>query len=406
MAHSKGFDHLIVGAGVAAAAAAKAIRERDPSASIGIVGREPDGPYYRPNLSKSLWFDDSTSLDDGWLLGDDDGIELITGVAATRLHPQTQVVSLSNAEQIGYEQLLLATGASPRTLPTLPPGDRVFYYRTVDDYQRLREVARPGSKAVVVGGGYIGAELAAALASNDVAVTLVIPTRTVQSNLFPPDLAKRVTETFRSRGVTVKAGARVMSGTATDGGVRLLTEAGATLTADYVVFGIGVTPNIKLAECAGLKTDGGIVVDEYLSTSVPGIWAAGDVAHYPDALLEMRRVEHVDNAEHQGARAGRNMVAATRRRTLKPYTYTPIFWSDLFDYGYEAVGEIDSSYATVEDFTPDLSSGVIYYLLDGHVRGVLLWNVWDATDKAKKLIGDTSARSIRASELKGRIPLG
>ena len=127
MTHSKGFDHLIVGAGVAAAAAAKAIRERDPSASIGIVGREPDGPYYRPNLSKSLWFDDSTSLDDGWLLGDDVGAELITGVEATRLHPQSQAVSLSNAEQICYEQLLLATGASPRTLPTLPPGDRVFY---------------------------------------------------------------------------------------------------------------------------------------------------------------------------------------------------------------------------------------------------------------------------------------
>lgn len=399
------YDHLIVGAGVAAASAAKAIRTADPDATIGIIGRDHDAPFYRPNLSKDLWLKDDAHLDDGWLLDHATGAELITGVEVTRIHPQSRSVSLANASRLEYGQLLLATGAQPRTLESLPPGERVFYYRTVDDYRRLRQLAQPDTTAVVVGGGYIGAELAAALASNDVRVTLVVPTRTIQQNLFPPDLARLVTEDFKAHGVTIKAGARVMSGAASPGGVLLNTEAGEELVADMAVLGLGVKPEIRLAECAGLKTDDGIIVDEHLATSVDGIWAAGDVVHYPDALLEMRRVEHVDNAEHQGELAGRNMVAAAHRRKLRPYDYTPIFWSDLFEHGYEAVGEIDSSYATVEDFSDDLTSGVVYYLLDGHVRGVLLWNVWDATDKAKKLIGDTSARSITARELKGRIPL-
>lgn len=399
------FDHLIIGAGVAAASAANAIRAADPQASVGIVGREPDAPYYRPHLSKGLWVDPELNLGDGWLLRDP-SVTLMTGVEATRLHPQTRTVSLSDANPVTYGSLLLATGASPRTLGDLPPGARTIYLRTVEDYRRLREAAPPGATAVVVGGGYLGAEVSAALTTCGVQVTLLIPGHKVQEKLFPADLATMVTERFRAQGITVRTGAKVVGGSTTPAGVTLHLQGGGKVSADVAVLGLGVTPNISLASAAGVKSDGGIVVNETLATSARGIWAAGDVAHYPDSLLEMRRVEHVDNAEQQGAVAGRNMVAVAAGERPEAYEHSPMFFSDLFDDGYEAVGELDSSYPTVEDFSADLTRGVVYYLRDGHVRGVLLWNVWDQTEAAREVIGETSARSVRSSELKGRIPLG
>src|SRR5699024_10436928 len=162
-----------------------------------------------------------------------------------------------------------------------------------------------------------------------------------------------------------------------------------------------------VARAAGMAAADGIVVDRRLATSAPHVWAAGDVARYEDAPLGERRLEHDDHAEHSGALAGRSMVV-DRTGTGDPesYTYTPIFWSDLFDDGYEAVGVLDSSLETVEDFTDDGSAGVVYYLDGGRVRGVLLWNVWDSTDAAKQIIKQSMAQPMGASDLRGRISPG
>ncbi|SMY11192.1 NAD(P)/FAD-dependent oxidoreductase [Brevibacterium jeotgali] len=404
-AHSA-FDYVIVGAGVAAASAATAIRAHDADGTLAILGREPDGPYYRPDLSKTLWLDDTAQLDDGWLLDGEAGAELRTGASVTAIDTTAQTLTLADTSTIGYGHLLLATGSQPRELD-LPASDRIVYLRTVEDYRHLRDRAKPGSRAVVVGGGYIGAEIASALAQNDVAVTMLMRGAAVQGHMFPARLADAVTQTYRDRGVTVVGESTAYGVSDHDDHLIVADAAGDTHTAEVVVVGVGVAPNDQVARQAGITVDDGIIVDRRLATNAPHVWAAGDVARYEDALLGDRRVEHVDNAEHMGAVAGRNMaVARTRTGDAESYTYTPIFWSDLFDHGYEAVGELDAALETVEDFTDDGGAGVVYYLDAGQVRGVLLWNVWDSTDTAKQVIEQSTAEPLDAAELQGRISLG
>ncbi|WP_035282131.1 NAD(P)/FAD-dependent oxidoreductase [Brevibacterium album] len=399
------FDYVIAGAGVAAASAATAIREADPDGTIALIGREDDGPFYRPDLSKTLWLDPDAKLDSGWLLEDEVGAELLTGTSVTAVDTEAHTLTLSDTRTLGYGQLLLATGAEPRSLD-LPESPRILTYRTVADYRRLRELAAPGARIVVVGGGYIGAEVSAALNQNGASVTLIMPGTAIQESMFPEALARMVTDAYRERGVELVTGTRATGAEATGETVTVTTGRGGAHTAEAVVVGAGVIPNDQVARLAGITVDDGIVVDAHLATSAPDVWAAGDVARYPDALLGVRRVEHVDNAEHQGATAGRNMAAArTGRGTVEAYAYTPIFWSDLFDYGYEAVGELSARLDTTEDFTDDHSAGIVYYSQEDHVRGALLWNVWDSTDRAKALIAQTAAEPKSGEELRGSIAL-
>lgn len=395
------YQYLIIGAGVAAANAAKGIRAVDADGSIGILGAEGDPPVYRPDLSKTLWLDQDAELDNSELLDDTQNLQLRTGVEVDRIEPDQHRVSLADGSQLDYRKLLIATGASPNTT-SLPAGPRVVYYRTVADYRRLHELAKPGTEVVVVGGGYIGSEMASALAQNDVKVTMVIEGGIVQAAMFPPDLAKVVTKAFTEHGVRIVDGV-CTGGEATADGVRLELKDGQTLEADAAAIGIGVKPRVQLAEQAGLKIDNGIVVDAQLQTSAADVYAAGDVANYPDKLLGRRRVEHVDNAEKMGEVAGRNMAGED-----EAYQNTPFFWSDLFDYGYEAVGETSTRHTMVEDWKGDsLDTGVVYYLDGGSVRGVLLWNVWDSVPKALELIEQTATDPVKDPDsLKGRIPLG
>lgn len=404
MAEQDRYDYAIIGAGVAAASAAAAIREKDADGSIAIIGREPDGPVYRPALSKDLWVDGEASLEDNWLLDDGIGAVFLPSISVTAIDTAAHALTLSDASQVGYSRLLIATGAEPRTID-LPDSARVVYYRTAQDYRRLREFAKPGSSAVVVGGGYIGSELAAALSLNDVAVTLIVPGKQVLQQMFPTIVLDEIERALREHGVTLVTGARVTGGAVHGDSVTVTTEAGESYSGDVVVAGLGVVPNDQVTRQAGLEVGNGIVVDERLATSAPDVWAAGDVASYPDALLGVRRVEHVDNAEHQGTTAGHNMAAAAAGKDEETYTYTPIFWSDIYDFGYEAVGTLDASLEMVEDFTSDHSAGVVYYVDGGHVRGVLLWNVWDSTPKAKEVIEQSAQETLSAEQLKGRIPL-
>jgi NADPH-dependent 2,4-dienoyl-CoA reductase/sulfur reductase-like enzyme len=398
------YDYVIVGAGVAAASAVKGIRSHDGSGRIAVLGSEPDKPVYRPVLTKDLWLKDDETLEGSSLAGDldaDDAVDLVTDTTVTEVDPGAHVVRLADGSTVGYGKLLLATGAEPRVLG-IDPGPRVIYYRTAADYQRLRAVATEGSHVAVIGGGYIGSEITSALVQNGVQVTLVLDLEDVQEQMFPRALAATLTKAFADRGVTVLHGS-VEGGQEEDGGVRIRLDDGTSLTADAAVVGVGVLPRTGLAEAAGLEVDNGVVVDEHLRTSDADVYAAGDVASYPDVLLGRRRVEHVDHAEKSGEHAGRVMAGAD-----EAYDYTPFFWSDILDYGYEAVGETSSRLDMVEDWKDgEVGTGVVYYLRSGQVRGVLLWNVWDSVDKARELIKETGQAPVSDPEsLRGRIPLG
>ena len=398
------YDYVIVGAGVAAASAVKGIRSQDGTGRIAVLGSEPDKPVYRPVLTKDLWLKDDETLEGSSLAGDldeDDAVDLVTDTTVTEIDPGAHVVRLADGSSVGYGKLLLATGAEPRVL-AVDPGPRVIYYRTAADYQRLRAVATEGSHVAVIGGGYIGSEITSALVQNGVQVTLVLDLEDVQEQMFPRALAATLTKAFADRGVTVVHGS-VEGGQEDDGGVRIRLGDGTSITADAAVIGVGVIPRTGLAEAAGLEVDNGVVVDEHLRTSDADVYAAGDVASYPDALLGRRRVEHVDHAEKSGEHAGTVMAGAD-----DAYDYTPFFWSDILDYGYEAVGETSSRLDMVEDWKDgEVGTGVVYYLKSGQVRGVLLWNVWDSVDKARELIKETAETPVADPEsLRGRIPFG
>ena len=398
------YDYVIVGGGVSAASAVKGIRSEDSSGTIAVLGSEPDKPVYRPDLSKDLWLKDDATLEGSSLAGDlddDDAVDLLTDTTVTEIDPGAHVVRLADGSSVGYGKLLLATGAEPRTL-AVDPGPRVIYYRTAADYQRLRAVVDAGSHVAVVGGGYIGSEITSALVQNDVAVTLVLDLEDVQEQMFPRALAASLTQAFEDRGVTVVHGS-VAGGDETGDGVRIRLDDGTDITADAAVIGVGVLPRTGLAEAAGLDVDNGIIVDKHLRTSAPDVYAAGDVASYPDALLGRRRVEHVDHAQKSGELAGRAMAGAD-----ETYDYTPFFWSDILDAGYEAVGETSSRLDMVEDWKDgEVGTGVVYYLTSGHVRGVVLWNVWDSVDQARDLIAATGKEPVSDPEsLRGRIPFG
>lgn len=376
------YDYLIIGAGMTADAAARGIREIDSAGSIGIVGAEPDPPVRRPALSKDLWTDEEATLTSSTLDPvTDTGAELHLDQPITTLDPQGKVATSATGDEFGYGRALIATGGTPRHLDGLEPSEHVIYYRTVADYRRLREAAQAGTHVVVVGGGYIGSEIAAALAQNDVQVTMVFPEDAPGAGRFPAPIADQITARYAEAGVQLRSGTGVDGGRDTADGVQLTLDDGSTLDADLVVVGLGLEPAGDLAESAGIdrSDDGGIVVDDHLRTSVADVLAAGDVASYIDPRLGRRRVEHEDNAMTMGAAAGRALAGAD-----EAYAHTPMFYSDLFDLGYEAVGRMDPSLET--DVVEQDGGSVVYYLDEGQVVGVLLWNVWDAVDAAKDVI--------------------
>ena len=390
-------DYLIVGAGMAADAAAKAIREVEAGANIGIVGDENSAPYKRPPLSKGLWKGDSSPAD----------VDLATAETGASLHLGRRIEALDRATHLArddrgdtysYRRLLLATGATPRRLP-FEGGERIIHYRTLADYQALHGFALPGAYIGVIGGGFIGCELAASLATLGCNVSLLFPGELIGAGRYPEGLARYLDDYYRRRGVDVRSGVRVESSKPTEGGVKLKLSDGGLMQLQAAVAGLGVTPNTALAEQAGLAVDNGILVDAQLRSSDPNIWAAGDVANFHNAALDRRlRVEHEDAAVGMGRLAGRVMAGKQEE-----YSTLPFFYSDLFDLGYEAVGLLDARLEMVEDWREPYREGVVYYLEAGRVRGVLLWNVWDQVDAARALIAEPGP--FDAVSLRGRLPL-
>lgn len=387
-------DYLIVGGGMTAAAAVDGLREVDADGSIGLIGSEEEPPYDRPPLSKGLWRG-GREEDDIWRGTDERADALHLGRQAVSLDPQAKTVTDHRGDRYEYDRLLLATGGRPRRLPDAPDG--VVHFRTVNDYRRLRALADERGHFVVVGGGFIGSELAAALTGAGCEVTVVFPDQGLSARIFPAGLSRFVTEYYRDQGVTVREGEAVAGVSSRGEGWAVELESGATLKADGVVVGIGIVPEVDLAREAGLEVSDGIVVDDRLRTSAADVFAAGDVASFPHpALGRHTRVEHEDAANTMGRQAGRNMAEAD-----EAYDHVPIFYSDLFDLGYEAVGRVDARLDVVEDWTEENREGVVYYLADGRLEGVLLWNVWGQADAARRLLGEDVTAS--PEELRGRI---
>lgn len=381
-----------------AANAVNGIREHDDRGSIAILGAEPDGPVTRPALSKKLWTDPEFTYDRIWMSPEqDEHTTLYTDTRVESINRDEKTVTTASGEVHGYGRLLLATGGTVVTLDDLPAGDRVLYFRTVRDYDRLRELSGGQRHIVVVGGSYIGTEIAAALVQNDTRVTLIYPEEVLGSKMFPKSLASRFHQTYLDQGVRLLGGRSVDNGQVHGDSITLALDDGSTLEAEAVVFGLGVTPNVALAEQAGLEVDDGVVVNERLQTRDEAIFAAGDIARYPDRILGRQRIEHVDHANQSGTTVGHIMAGSQER-----YDHTPYFYSTVFDMAYKAVGALDSSLETVEDWATPQQQGVVYYLKDGRVKGVLQLNMDpDKLDKARAVLADTSPQSEET--LKGRI---
>jgi NADPH-dependent 2,4-dienoyl-CoA reductase/sulfur reductase-like enzyme len=365
-------------------AAAHAIREVDANATVGLISAETHPPYARPPLSKGLWKGDAESSI--WRGTESTGADLRLGRRVTAIDAVRKTVTDDCGDAVTYGKLLLATGGAPRRLPV---ESEIIYFRTYDDYRRLRVLANEPLRFAVVGGGFIGTEIAAALNMAGRDVVMLVPEDGLGTRIFPADLSRHLVGYYRDHGVDVRTGERLSAVTPRAGTLALTMAAGHELTADVIVAGIGILPNVDLARQAGLRVDNGIVVDELLRTSVADIFAAGDVANVFNPALGMRRrVEHEDNAVTMGAAAGRAMAGHG-----EPYTHLSYFYSDLFSLGYEAVGELDPRLETFADWKEPFRQGVIYYRKDGRVRGVLLWNVWGQVDAARALIGTTERLS-------------
>jgi NADPH-dependent 2,4-dienoyl-CoA reductase/sulfur reductase-like enzyme len=368
------YKYVVVGGGMAGDMVCRGIRDHDADGAIALIGDEPHAPYKRPPLSKGLWSGgDEAKL---WRKTDELGVQLFLGRTVVSLDLAARTVRDDLGDDYTYERLVLATGGTPRRLGG--KDGEVVYFRTYDDYKRLRELSDRGGRFVVVGGGFIGSEIAAALKGNGNDVTMVFPEPGIGWRTFPEDLAHFVTGYYRDKGIDVRTEAFV------DGveGTTLTLAGGETLEADAIVAGLGIVPRAELVHAAGLESSDGIEVDEHARVvGMDDVYAAGDVALFP-GLGRSRRVEHEDHANVHGRLAGANAAGAGLR-----YDHVPYFYSDLFDLGYEAVGVADARTPTVELWLDPNRKGIVGYTDgEGRARGFLLWNVWDKVDPARELI--------------------
>jgi NADPH-dependent 2,4-dienoyl-CoA reductase/sulfur reductase-like enzyme len=389
----KKYKYLIVGGGMAGDSAIAGIRELDTQGSILLISAEPNPPYNRPPLSKGLW--KGKSLDTIWRKSEQDNVEIVLNRRVISINLEQKSITDKNGTAYGFEKILLATGGVNRRLSVSETD--IIYYRTVDDFKRLKKLTEEKQKFAVIGMGFIGSEISAALAMNGKDVTVFDIGAGIGWNIFPSGLTGYLNKYFQEKKVRVLPKIKVKEIEKKGEIYRITTESGFVDDFEAVVAGIGILPEVKLANEINVKIENGIIVNEYLQTTNSDVYSAGDVTKFYNPLLDKRiRVEHSDNAKAMGKQAGRNMAGAGER-----YDYLPFFYSDLFDLGYEAVGITDSRFEIIEDWEERNKKGVLYYLNDGRVKGVILWNVWDKLDEARKIIGLPSP--VKGSDLIGRI---
>jgi len=380
---------VIVGASLAGAKAAETLREEGFTGRVVLVGEEPWLPYERPPLSKGYLIGSEERSaafvhDEAWY--DGQRIELRTGVRAEAIDPAAHTVTLADGERLGYDKLLLTTGSVVRTLP-VPGTDLagVHHLRRIEDSDALRDALVEGARVVVVGGGWIGLEVAAAARTRGAAVTLVEIDRLPLRRVLGDEAAQVFADLHTSHGVELRLGTGVREIVGRDGRVASVTlEDGSSVPADAVVVGVGISPATELAEVAGLAVDNGVLVDAALRTSDPDVHAAGDVANVDHPLLGRRlRVEHWDNALHGGPAAARSMLGQEVR-----YDRVPYFFTDQYDLGMEYTGHAEPGRYDRVVFRGDVAARefIAFWLADGRVLAGMNVNVWDVAEEIERIV--------------------
>jgi len=363
-----------VGASLAGGTAAATLREEGFEGRLILVGEEPYVPYERPPLSKE-YLRGEVTFDRALVRTADfyaeQEIETRLGVRAVRVEPAERIVELADGERLLFDKALIATGARNRR-PAIPSLDLegVFDLRTVDDADRIRTEALPGRKAVVVGMGFIGSEVAASLRQLGVEVAVVAPGSVPLERVLGEEVGGVLAEIHREHGVEFHFGDSADAFEGSGHVERVVTAAGERIECDFAVIGVGVEPAVELAAGTGIEVDNGIVVDEFCRTSVEGIYAAGDVANHYHPVFERRiRVEHWDNALKQGPAAARNMLGKD-----EPYEEIHWFWSDQYDTNLQYAGFHTSWDELVVRGSLERRSFVAFYCTEGRVLAAVAVN--------------------------------
>ncbi|MBO9556007.1 FAD-dependent oxidoreductase [Cellulomonas sp.] len=379
---------VVVGAGLAAAHVVATLREEGDDRPITLVGEEPDRPYERPPLSKG-YLQGTSPRDEvfvhepGWYAEHD--VTTRFGTTARQLDRGARTVALSDGSTLGYDHLVLATGSRPRTLDV--PGadlDGIRTLRRLTDSDALRDVLATPQRLVVVGGGWIGLEVAAAARQAGLDVTVLEYAAQPLLRVMGPEMAAMFAALHREHGVDLRTGVGVEGYEGSGGRVTGVRAGGELVPADVVLVGVGAAPNVALASAAGLAADGdGVAVDEHLRTADPAVLAAGDVANAHNTVLgHSLRVEHWDNAIRQGGLAARSILGRPDVHDWQPY-----FFTDQYDLGMEYVGHADSADRVVVRGDVAARELVAFWLRDGRVRAAMNVNVWDVNDQLRALVG-------------------
>ncbi len=387
---------VIVGAGLAGAKAAETLREEGFDGRLVLVGDEPERPYERPPLSKEYLrgeAEDAPYVHDRTFY-DDRSIELWCSTRVTGLDAGFRELLLEGDRRLGYDRLLLSTGAVPRRLDVQGADlDGIHYLRTLADSARIRERIESSQRLVVVGSGWIGAEIAASARQKGCEVTMLEMASLPLERVLGPELGQIYLDLHRDHGVEFLPETTVERFEGQGSVERVITRDGASIETGFVVVGIGVAPRTGLLESAGLRIDNGIVVDEHLQSSIPGVYAAGDVANVRHPFYRRHlRVEHWDTALHQGPVAARNMLGAS-----EPYERIPYFFSDQYETGMEYSGHAIEWDEVV--FRGDIGARefIAFWLEDQRLVAGMNMNVWDVSDPIRELIA--SRRRLDPREL-------
>jgi 3-phenylpropionate/trans-cinnamate dioxygenase ferredoxin reductase subunit len=386
--NEQGESFVIVGASLAGAKTATALRDEGFDGRIVLIGDEAEKPYERPPLSKD-YLQGKSKKDEIYVHPDDwypsHDVELILETRVTDADASGHEIALSDGQRLRYTKLVLATGSSPRRVSV--PGadlDGVLYLRRVEDSERIRETLGSASRIAVIGGGWIGLEVTAAARLAGVEVTLIEQAKLPLLRVLGPEVAEIFADLHRGHGVDLRFDEHLEEITGDGGRVRGVRLSGGEVDAEAVVVGVGIAPNTALAEAAGLGVDDGVVVDEYLRSSDPDMYAVGDVASAFHPLFGRHiRVEHWANAVNQPKYAAKTMVGRDAA-----YDRVPYFFTDQYDLGMEYSGYVEPGGYDQVLFRGERNGDefIAFWLKDGRVLAGMNVNVWDVTDPIQALI--------------------